>query len=364
MEKPIRVLHIVTCMNLGGLETMIMNYYRKLDTNKIQFDFLVHRKEKSTYDEEILQKGGKIYTVPKLNPFSIKYRNAMNGFFKKHNYNIVHCHLDCMSSIPLSIAKKNKVKIRIAHAHSTNEEKNFKYPLKLFYKRKIKTVATDLFACGYAAGKWMFATDSFTIMKNAIDTKKFLYNEEVRLQERKNYQLQDSLVIGHVGRFNIPKNHIFIIDVFNEIIKLNKNAKLVLVGEGLLKEEIKDKVNKLNLNKNVIFIGETNRVFDILNAFDIFLFPSLWEGLPVSLIEAQAASLPCFVSENIPAEVKITELVKVISLTMDASFWAKQIVNIPNQNRLDRSKEIKNNGYDIDGNFLELEEYYLYATKK
>ena len=215
MSKPIRILHIVTTMNRGGIETMLMNYYRNIDRTKIQFDFLEHRNEISDYDQEILSLGGKIHRVSPLNPFSMKYRNELKEFFKSHDYKIVHSHLDCMSYIPLIYAKKAGIKVLIAHAHSTSQDKNLKFILKLFYKKKIKNVATQLFACGNDAGKWMFETDDFKVFRNAIDTKDFVYSSSLRKKMRAELGLTDKLVIGHVGRFTEPKNHDFIIDIMN-----------------------------------------------------------------------------------------------------------------------------------------------------
>ena len=182
---PIRVLHIVTYMGRAGLETMLMNYYRNIDREKVQFDFLVHRDFEADYDAEILSLGGKIYRLPKLNPFSKSYRKALDSFFKEHTeYKIVHSHLDCMSSIPLKYAKKNNVPVRIAHSHNNNQDRDAKYLLKLFYRNKIKKYATDLFSCSIEAGKWMFKTDNFTVLNNAIDAAKYSYNKETAAKVR------------------------------------------------------------------------------------------------------------------------------------------------------------------------------------
>lgn len=171
MDQPIRVLQVVTHMNRGGLETMIMNYYRQIDREKVQFDFLTHRpeSEKKDYNDEILALGGRIFHLPKLNPFSPFYLKQVHLFFRNHpEYKIIHVHLDCMSSVILKIAEMEGVPVRIAHSHSSNQDKNLKYLLKVIYKRSIKKYATHLFACGETAGKWMFGTDNFHIISNAI----------------------------------------------------------------------------------------------------------------------------------------------------------------------------------------------------
>ena len=200
----IRVLHIVTYMGRGGLETMLMNYYRHIDRSKVQFDFLVHRQERFDYDDEIEILGGRIYHLPRLNPWSKTYIKALGEFFREHTeYKIVHSHIDCMSAIPLRVAKKAGVPVRLAHSHSSNQDKNLKYYLKLYYKSRISQSATNLFACSEEAGRWMFGKQNFFVLPNAIDTKQYIYNAEKRNKVRKELGLDDALVIGHVGRFLI-----------------------------------------------------------------------------------------------------------------------------------------------------------------
>lgn len=199
----IRVLQIVTYMGRGGLETMIMNYYRNIDRNKVQFDFLVHRQEEADYDKEIVALGGKIYHMPMLNPFSKSYFNALDSFFKEHKYDIVHCHLDCMSAYPLKIAQKNGVRVRIAHSHNKSQDKNLKYPIKLYSKRLIPKYATHLLSCGKAAGDWMFNGKPYTILNNAIDAQSYRFDKQIREEMREQLGFnQEDFVIGHVGRFN------------------------------------------------------------------------------------------------------------------------------------------------------------------
>lgn len=365
MSEPIRVLQIVTTMNRGGLETMLMNYYRNIDRSKIQFDFLEHRSKESDYDQEIMSLGGKIYRISTLNPFSSTYRKELKQFFKNHpEYKIVHCHLDCMSSIPLSYAKKAGIKVRIAHSHNSNQDKNLKYLLKLFYKRKINRVSTNLFACGDKAGKWMFGKSDFSVINNAINTKDFLFNQDISNRIRQKLGLQNKLVVGHVGRFNKQKNHEKVIDIFNEILKLNNNACLILVGEGNLKEEIKNKVSNLGLSNNVLFLGSRDDVNEIMQAFDVFLFPSLYEGLGIVLIEAQAAGIPCLTSDKVvPIEAKVTSLLNYYPLENNSNLWAKKTLDILTE-KYDTYNEIKKAGFDIQNNTKWLEEFYINEYNK
>ena len=288
----VRVLHVVTYMGRGGLETMIMNYYRKIDREKVQFDFLVHRQERWDYDGEIEALGGKIYRLPKLNPLSMEYRRQLINFFENHKeYKIVHSHIDCMSAIPLRIAKKTGVPVRIAHAHNSSQDHDAKYLLKLIYKAAIPKYSTKLMACGEIAGEWMFNGAEFRVIKNAIDAKRYRFCLETRTKMRRSLGIQDNeFVVGHVGRFMTPKNHQFLVDIFDKIAKITP-AKLLLVGDGELCSNIKEKVSKLGYKDKVIFTGVRSDVADLMQAMDVFVFPSLYEGLPLTIIEAQAAGV-------------------------------------------------------------------------
>ncbi len=366
MEEPIRILHVVTYMGRGGLETMLMNYYRNIDRKKIQFDFLVHRDFEADYDAEILSLGGKIFHVSRLNPFSPHYYKELDVFFKNHPaYKIVHVHQDCLSSIALKVAMKNHIPVRIAHSHSSSQDKNFKFLIKKYFMKSIPDYATHLFACGKEAGDWMFNGKSYQIVNNAIDTNLYVYNEEKRNRVRLDLGLNDELVIGHVGRFNYPKNHDFLIDVFNEIHKKDSNTKLLLVGSGDLEEKIKKKVNELGLCDQVLFLGSRNDVNELMQAMDVFVFPSHYEGIPVTLIEAQTSGLPIFISSNVPSQCKLTPNVTSVSLEKNAGEWADVILkNIRTFIRKDMSSYIKDAGYDIQVNAKWLEGFYLSEVKK
>lgn len=365
MEQ-IRVLHIVTYMGRGGLETMIMNYYRNIDRNRVQFDFLVHRDFEADYDKEIQELGGKIYRLPPLNPLSKEYLSKLDNFFKEHKeYKIVHSHLDCMSAIPLKYAKLNGVPVRIAHAHSSNQTKDLKYPLKLFYKTKISKYASQLFACSDEAGRWMFGENAdFIVLNNAIDTEKYLFNNNTAQKVRKELNIKnDSLVIGHVGRFENPKNHSFIIDIFAETLKKNSNSVLLLVGEGSLRKSIEEKVNSLGISNKVIFAGLRTDVNELLQAMDVFLFPSLFEGFGIVALEAQASGLPCLISDKVPIECKKTDLVYQMKLSDASDKWADKLVELSKIERKNTYEEIRESGFDIKANAEKLEEFYLNAYK-
>lgn len=366
MKYPIRVLQVVTYMGRGGLETMLMNYYRHIDRSKVQFDFLTHREFEGDYDKEIKDLGGNVYHLSNLNPLSTSYKKSLNDFFENHpEYKIVHSHLDCMAGIPLKYAKLNNAPIRIAHAHNSNQTKDLKYPLKLFYKRNIKRNANYLFACGDEAGKWMFNTDDFKVLNNAINAKDYTLNTNIRNNKRKEFSISDdSILVGHVGRFFPQKNHEFLIDIFNQFHKDHPNSYLMLVGEGELKSSIQDKVQSLGLEDYVIFTGLRSDVNELLQAMDVFLFPSLYEGLPVSIIEAQAAGLPCLISDKVPIECKKTDLVYQLNLDDSVNVWSDKVYELSFITRRDTYEEIKESGFDIIENAKWLENFYIELYKK
>lgn len=358
-----RVLQVVTHMNRGGLETMLMNYYRHIDREKIQFDFLVHRQESAAYDHEIEALGGKIYRLPVLNPFSNTYKKSLRQFLENHpEYQVIHVHQDCMSSVILKEAKECGIPVRIAHSHSSGQDKNIKYLIKLWYKRQISKYATHLLACGEDAGKWMFCGADFQILNNAINAQNYSFNKSTRNKVRTEFGIADNeIVVGHVGRFCYPKNHTFLIDIFSEISK-RVSAKLLLVGDGELRKRIEEKVQKMQLQDKVIFTGVRGDVADLMQAMDVFVFPSNYEGVPVTMIEAQASGLPCIISDKVPIECKKTELVQQIELESPINVWAEVAIETTKLLRRNTYEEIKKASFDIKENAARLQDFYLKAN--
>lgn len=357
----IRILQIVTNMNRGGLETMIMNYYRNIDRTKIQFDFLVHRTEEGAYDKEIQELGGKIYHVSRLIPWSRRYKKELCDFFEQHpEYKIVHVHQDCLSSVALQCAKKSNVPVRIAHSHNSSQDKNIKYLIKLFYRNSIPKYATGLLACGKAAGDWMFCGAEYKVLPNAIDLNKYEYQKNVEQKVRSELRLENKFVLGHVGRFHKVKNHDFLIDIFAKCYEKNKDARLLLVGDGIEREHIIDKVKQLGLQEVVQLLGVRDDVNQLLQAMDVFVFPSLYEGLPVTLVEAQATGLPCVISDTISDECILEKsLVTYHSLEEHVEEWAETVLNCSKLKRMNCSEKIQEAGYDIVEGAKMLQEYYL-----
>ena len=355
-----RVLQVVTHMERGGLESMLMNYYRHMDREKVQFDFLVHRQEPAAFDEEIESLGGKIYRLPRLIPWSKSYRAALNRFFDEHmEYKIVHVHQDCLSSVILKAAQKHGVSVRIAHSHSANQDKNLKYPIKLLYKRNISKYATTLFACGKDAGDWMFCGAPYQIINNAIDSVAYIYNPAKRIEKRQELGIATELVVGHVGRFNQPKNHPFLLSVFAALLKKEPHAVLLLVGGGEDMPRIQELARTLGISAQVRFLGVRSDIPDLMQAMDIFVFPSLYEGLGIALVEAQAAGLPCVVSDTIPPEAYLTDLVFAEELSASPEAWAQVILEKRSIPHTDRSAEIAAHGFDITTEAVKLQEFYL-----
>lgn len=357
----IRVLHVVTYMGRGGLETMIMNYYRHMDRDKVQFDFLTHRDFRADYDDEIEALGGRIYRLPRLVPWSRNYRKALDSFFEEHTeYKIIHVHQDCLSSVILKAAKKHGVAVRIAHSHSSSQDKNLKYLIKLFYRRQIPENATQLFACGKEAGDWMFCGAPYRIVNNAIDTKLYACNDDRRRQMREVLNIpSDAFVVGHVGRFNPVKNHTFLLDVFAKIKEKRSNSVLLLVGDGDLRKDIEAKAITLGLSDSVVFTGMRSDVADLMQAIDCLVFPSIYEGVPLTLIEAQASGMPSLVSTGVPAECDKTGIVKRLSLQDSVETWAEQVLKFACIPRINTRAELVRSGYDIENSAEWLQQFYL-----
>lgn len=362
---PIRVLQVVTHMERGGLESMLMNYYRHIDRERVQFDFLVHRQERAAFDDEIESLGGKLYRLPRLVPWSEGYLAALNHFFDEHpEYKIVHVHQDCLSSVILRAAAQHNIPVRIAHSHNANQDKNLKYPIKLWYKRSIPKYTTNLFACGKDAGDWMFGGAPYQIINNAIDATAYSFNPKKRIEMRHQLGLADKLIIGHVGRFNPQKNHLFLLDIFAALLKKEPNAVLLLVGGGENMLKIQAKAHALGIAEHVRFLGVRSDVADLMQAMDVFVFPSLYEGLGIVLIEAQAAGLPCVVSDTIPREAYLTDLVTAERLSSSTETWADNILEKRNFPRIDRRAEIAAHGFDITTEAVKLQEFYINAYEQ
>lgn len=361
----IRVLHVVGGMNQGGVENFLMNVYRKIDRNKIQFDFLVNRE--GVFDEEIKSLGGNLYFIPALQHVGqIKYTENLDKFFKQHKeYKIVHSHINQVTGLILERANKANIPVRIAHSHGSQSSKNLIVKAyKDYLGKKILKNATLFFACSEMAAKWLFKEKSkdAIIINNGIEMEKFLYTEEKRNKIRKDLSIrEDDTVIGNISRLSKVKNHMFLIDIFYEYQKKNPKSYLILVGDGKLRKKIENKVKKMKIEKNVKILGSRVDTDYLYSAFDYFVFPSLNEGLGIALIEAQVSGLKCFASDKvIPKTTKITENIEYLLLSKGSQYWAKHIYSKDKEK--DRCNisiyEIKNSGYDIKDVVNKLQKIY------
>lgn len=370
--KKVNVLMVLGGLTSGGgAEMMVMNYFRNIDSNLVHIDYVVHGLSKGNFDDEILSKGSKIHRLPIFSKNPLKNIKELYRLLVRKKYDIIHVHMDTMAALPLYLAKQAKIPIRIAHSHNTSFNKDIRNLHLLFHKfsrKKIKNYATHYFACSKAAGEFLFGMDfhlkdNAKVINNAIDLQLFKYDINKRREIRKALNLNGKLAIGHIGRFATQKNHSMLIEIFREIKKLHSDSILILCGKGELEGFIRDKVLDYGLKNDVLFLGVRNDVSDILQALDIFILPSLHEGLPVIGIEAQATGLLCFMSDTITKETNFTDM-NFIDLDLSPREWANQIIeNYKIFNRIDRRKEAKVAGFDITHEAKKLQDFYLEQLK-
>ena len=364
-KKPIRIAHIIGKWVGGGVESVVMNYYRHIDKKQIQFDFICDKDSTNIPYEEIEKLGGRVFLIPPYQKI-LEYNKELLKIFKREKYKIVHSHINTLSVFPLRVAKKANIPIRIAHSHSTTNKKEWKKNLlKQILRPFSKIYATHYVCCSEYAGKWLFGKKDYDngkvfLLNNAIDLDFFAYDKKLRDKKRKELNIsEDTLVIGHIGRFVQQKNHAFLIDVFNEIHKKNKKAILMLIGQGPLENEIKLKVDNLNLNESVKFLGQRKDVNELYQAMDVFLLPSLYEGLPVVGIEAQANGLLCVFSSFMTKEVKILDT----SIFFKNDITTKELANLILSKNMKRNSSVREKmrkaGFDINFEAKKLMEFYI-----
>ena len=360
----IRILYVNGgLMNRGGIESYMMNYYRHFDRSKIQIDFIVHDAGGyGYYDEEIKQMGGRIFVLPKKSTHPFTYIHQLKKILNNGEYKIIHTHMDAMGAWVLKAAKECGIPVRIVHSHNTQHLTT--NPIKLFFlekaRKNINKYATHRMACSNVAGKWLFGDEPFTVVHNAIEVEKFAFKIDERKRIREMYGVnEDEFLIGHVGRFDNQKNHSFLIDVFADVVKEKPNSKLMLVGEGHLMQNIKEKVSRLKLDKNVIFTGVRDDAYKYYNAFDTFVLPSLFEGLGIVAIEAEMNGCLTILSDQVPQATKIALNVVYLALTHDV--WVHEILlEIQNsKGREGASFDIFNSDYNIINESKKLQSLYI-----
>lgn len=378
MSEPIRVLHVVGNMGIGGIETLIMNIYRNIDRDKVQFDFLIHNPTEGEYAEEIKKLGGHIYRMPVLRDKTrtyywryFEYKSALKKFFSEHKeIKVLHGHMTNTASIYMPIAMKyGNVKCCIAHSHQTEATPGLSGVVTNILQRHLEKIATDYFACSEEAAKWIYSIEivengKVKIIHNGTDVEKYHFDSVEHEKIKNQMGHSGKIVFGNVARFKKQKNHEFLIDIFAEIHKMNQNTVLILVGQGELEENMKEKVAKLGLDDCVEFLGARNDVPTLLKDFDVFLLPSLFEGLPLVGIEAQAAGLPMIISNTVTLEADVTGNVTFLPLELSAEEWAKKILEV-NESfvRKDMTQKVREAGYDIKQTAQWLQKFYLEKAK-
>ena len=363
MGEPIRVLHVITGLSSGGAESFIMNMYRNIDHDKVQFDFLL-RSNDNRFADELKDNGSRVYYTASFPKHAVKNALEVKRFFQLHAYDIVHVHGNALLYMTaLEEAKRVGVPCRIMHSHNSSMANLKALPIHNFNKKRIHSLATDCFACSDEAGKWMFDSD-YRVIHNAVDTQKFRFDEKARNELRAEWSIpKDALVIGHIGRFWNQKNHPFLIKVFKKVQEVNPDAYLVLIGDGGNKTDIEKMVSDLNLDNRVVFAGVRADVHKALSAFDVFAFPSIYEGLSVVVMESQANGLPVICSEATSTEALFSEASVQISLEKGVEVWRDAILAAAGK-RYDAESAIIAAGYDICHEAKKLQDFYCCVNKR
>jgi len=343
----VKIAQVVGYSIIGnGALRAVKEYCQNIERGKFEFHFIIYRNSPYSFEREILEFGGK--------QIKADFRE-LPGIFKREKYDIVHSHLNTLNVFVMFFAWFAGIKVRISHSHSTmGKGEPLKNLIKFILKPFAKIFATKFIACAEHTGKWLFGSSQFIVFRNAIDTRKFAFNQTIRNEIREELGVAEwQFVLGHIGRFEPQKNHRFLLRIFNEILKIKPDSILILVGDGSLKREIQ----KIT-NGNVKFLGARNDVHRIYNAMDTFALPSAYEGLPIVGVEAQANGLPCFFSKEVPEEAGITDCASFISLDEPIENWVQEILAKKNADRTGYSQKVKNAGYDIGIEAKKLEKFY------
>lgn len=363
-HKPLRVAQVIGKLAAGGVESVVYNYYKHIDKNKVQFDIYYDADSSVAPPQSLIDLGARFIQVPpyqKLAP----YLHTLYRCFRAERYAIVHSHINALSVFPLMAAWAAKVSVRIAHSHSTAAKgETKKNAIKRALRPFSKVFATDYMACSMLAAEWLFGKNTVrrgkvTIVHNAIDVDNFRFNEETRPRVRHELGIENQFVVGHVGRFCYQKNHDFLVDVFCAVHQKYPDSMLLLVGEGELQLEVREKVEQLGMTPFVKFLGIRGDVADLYQAMDVLVMPSRYEGLPVVAVEAQAAGLPVVMSTEVTGEVKIHDGVEQLALIQSADEWAEAVLHY--KDYADRSLKrcvFSNEGYDIEIEVKKIEFFY------
>lgn len=352
----------------GGIESCMMNYYRYISHDKIHIDFALQGYEKGVYDDEIIAGGSRIYHLEKPGKHLVAYKKQLIELFSTGKYQIVHAHCDAMNCRIMRLAKVCKVPIRIAHSHNTQHivTSRLKHLFYEYCRRRVAGYATECWACSGAAGKWLFGNSRYRIIPNAVEIERFAFDEKKRTDIRRKYGInEDEIILGHVGRFDYQKNHDFLIGLLQELLKSGtRQYRLLLVGEGIRYSTIQDMVNRFGLEGRVVFTGGVSDPEKYYNAMDLFLMPSLFEGYPLVVSEAEANGLHCIASEYISDEVNKVEMTE--RLPLDLTKWCQRIAEVDCRRSANAGERLRQCGFDINDSAQKVEKEYirLYADNR
>lgn len=366
-----KILYVLSYLSRnGGVQSVVNNYFKNMDKKEISIDFLTLLPGDKNMEEELEKEGCNVYHIKgseEKNLFLLV--KEIKKFFKNHHdYDIIHSHQTNLDIFYLREAKKWKIPVRIMHSHSTNCDIS-RIRMKVI-KVMSKIYANYYVACSKDAGRWMFGksidkSNKFYVMNNAINLEKYLYNETIRKRIRKENNLENSFVVGNVSRMTEIKNHKFLIDIFNEILKINNNSKLLLIGDGPLKESLQKQVEQLNIEDKVIFYGTTNKVNEILQGMDVFVLPSKFEGVPVTIVEAAASGIKYVISDNIDSHLLKNDLELKLELNLTSKEWAEKIIKFSySYNRKNEKELLRKSRFDIQEESKNLEEFYKKAIRE
>lgn len=356
-----RILHISIGKGYGGIKTFIKNMYENIDRNKVKCD-IISIAENPALGEYFKELGAEIYELPYRKNI-IKFNKKLYEIVKENNYDAVHIHKNsCADFLPFIICRKAGVRNIICHGHNSQSVGGILADTMNGIGRKFVLKNTKYkFACSESAAKWIFGDEyrDAVIIKNGVDTRKLEFNSDIRKKIRNKLNIEKKLVIGNIGRFNQQKNQLFLLEIVSELVKIRPKSTLMLIGDGELKSELKKRTEELGISDNVMFMGQRNDVNELLSAMDIFVLPSLYEGLPIVGVEAQANGLPVLMSDTITKEAAISEC-KYLSLNAGAEKWADEIVRLADLGRISNGRElIIKKGFDICSEAKKLEEFYI-----
>lgn len=362
---PVNVLYVFgDRLRRGGIENFMMNYFRHMDKSIVHIDFAISGETRGAFDDEIENAGSCIYRLPKPGRNTFRYAQEFSKILKSGKYKIVHAHCDATNFRVLRLAWECKIPVRIAHSHNVQHILTGKSKLKLPYyeysRKRVADYASVCYACSEEAGRWLYGNHKFEIIPNAINIERFLFQKEKRNSLREKFKIsQNVIVLGHVGRFDIQKNQIFLIKLLK---KLSENEagkyRLLMIGDGWNREDIARKAREYRIEDQVIFTGEVSNPQDYYNMMDIFLMPSLFEGYGMALEEAEVNGLPCIASTYVPKEVDVLDHIDFVPLNFD--LWQKKIRKLfPPERYQDAADELKRKGYDIRDAARKLQDAYV-----